>query len=246
MDIKKIIKKAAAAVLSITAAMILSVSVNAEDYVFDVSSAEATSSWKQTYVHYTALTEDENTSYENNFNPVWMTPESEVLIEYEYTGDKENMQTFPAELIWQTWEVDGKLADGVAGTWNKVAPYEYDGSHAKFSYEDIVKAYGTDNFYSVYCICIGDRLSGVDSGTVKLTSMKITNINRGNLDEEITSRVRIVTTRAEISMGNAYESKSSSPSFTTILIGAGIALAVIIALLIIIIVKMVNKKNSYK
>ena len=79
--------------------------------------------------------------------------------------------------------------------------------------------------------------------------MKITNINKGNLDEEITSRVHIETTRAEISMGEVYTtgvSSSDNSSVTNILIGMGIGVGVVVIVLVVIIVRMVNKKNIYK
>lgn len=165
---KKILNSLSAAAAALFTAVLMTVTVFAQDYEFDVSSAkQSNGSWGQSYVHYTALSGEENAA---NFNPTWMTSDSEVIVEYTYEG---TASSYPAELIWQTWD-DGPngVNPDVAGTWNKVAPYEYSDTQAKFSYSDIVAAYGTDNFDTVYAIDIGD--AGVK---LTVTSMTITNCN---------------------------------------------------------------------
>lgn len=157
----RLLTEAAAAVLMMTAMTVLSVSAYAEDYEFDVSTAKESTGWQQSFVHYTVLGDP---SMKDNFNPTWMTEDSEIIITYESSGEYAN---YPCELIWQTW---GDLAEGVKGTWNKVAPYEFDDTTSKFSYQDVVDAYGVSDFSTVYAICVGDR-----NNVLKVTGMTITN-----------------------------------------------------------------------
>lgn len=165
---KRSVKMLAAAFAFTAVSAAVSMSVSAEDYEFDVSSAVKTNGgWGQSYTVYTSLTGEEEHS--GNFNPMWLTEDSEILVEYTYSGDA---SASPVELIWQTW--DGGPAEpdpDVAGTWNKVAPYEYDDTSAKFSFEDIAAAYGTSNFATVYAINIGD--TGVELTVTKMTATNV-------------------------------------------------------------------------
>ncbi len=165
---KKILNYLSAAAAAALTVMLAAVTVFAQDYEFDVSDAkQSNGSWGQSFVHYTALGGEE---YSANFDPTWMTSDSEVIVEYTYEG---NSSSSPVELIWQTWE-DGPngLNPDAKGTWNKISPYEYTDNMAKFSYSDIVAAFGTDNFDTVYAIDVGD--SGVK---LTVTAMTITNCN---------------------------------------------------------------------
>lgn len=172
---KKLLKSLSAAAAAIICSLLLVVTVYAEDYEFDVSSAiESSGSWGQSYIQYTPLTGD--SAHAANFNPTYLTEDSEIIIEYTYTGDVAFRA--PIELIWQTW--DGGLGGtdpDVKGTWNKIAPYEYDDTTAKFAYKDICDAYGTSNFGTVYAVCVGDT-------GVKLTVTKMTATNY-NAPEEV-------------------------------------------------------------
>ena len=73
----------------------------------------------------------------------------------------------------------------VTKDWNKIAPYEYTDTEAKFSFSDIAASYGSDNFDTVYAICVGD--TGVN---LTVTGMKVTNCN-------ITAPVQTEETAAE-------------------------------------------------
>ncbi len=164
---KKIAKMLSAVVLSAVAMVVLSITAFAEDYVFDVSKAVQTSgAWAQSYSHYTALCVEEE--YANNFNPTWMTSESEVIVTFEYTGTS---GAYPCQLIWQTWDIEGvEPAEGINSTWNQVAPATFDDNNATYTYDDIVAAYGTSDFSNVYAICFGDT-----GNCLLVTSVTITN-----------------------------------------------------------------------
>lgn len=178
---KKLFKTMSAAAVGILSCAILAATAYAEDYTFDVSGAsESGGKWGQSFICYTALGNEE---YSENFNPMWMTSDSEVIVDYTYTGEANGS---PVELIWQTWG-DGPVKPNpdVTKDWNKIAPYEYTDTEAKFSFSDIAASYGSDNFDTVYAICVGD--TGVN---LTVTGMKVTNCN-------ITAPVQTEETAAE-------------------------------------------------
>lgn len=178
---KKLLKAMSAAAVGILSCAILAATAYAEDYTFDVSGAtETNGQWSQSFSYYTALGSEE---FAANFNPMWMTSDSEVIVDYTYKGEANGS---PVELIWQTWG-DGPVKPNpdVTKDWNKIAPYEYTDTEAKFSFSDIAASYGSDNFDTVYAICVGD--TGVN---LTVTGMKVTNCN-------ITAPVQTEETAAE-------------------------------------------------
>lgn len=165
---KKLFRTMCAAAVGILSCAMLAVTAYAEDYTFDVSGAsESNGKWGQSFTCYTALGNEE---FSENFNPMWMTSDSEVIVDYTYKGEANGS---PVELIWQTWD-DGPAEPNpdVTKNWNKVTPYEYTDAEAKFSFSDIAASYGSDNFDTVYAICVGD--TGVN---LTVTGMKVTNCN---------------------------------------------------------------------
>ena len=90
---------------------------------------------------------------------------------YDGFTELENMSVNFPELIY-----DGPFSE---------APYEYTDTEAKFSFSDIAASYGSDNFDTVYAICVGD--TGVN---LTVTGMKVTNCN-------ITAPVQTEETAAE-------------------------------------------------
>lgn len=165
---KKLFRTMSAAAVGILSCAMLAVTAYAEDYTFDVSGAsESNGKWGQSFICYTALGNEE---FSENFNPMWMTSDSEVIVDYTYKGEANGS---PVELIWQTWD-DGPAEPNpdVTKNWNKVTPYEYTDTEAKFSFSDIAASYGSDNFDTVYAICVGD--TGVN---LTVTGIKVTNCN---------------------------------------------------------------------
>lgn len=165
---KKLFRTMSAAAVGILSCAMLAVTAYAEDYTFDVSGAsESNGKWGQSFICYTALGNEE---FSENFNPMWMTSDSEVIVDYTYKGEANGS---PVELIWQTWD-DGPAEPNpdVTKNWNKVTPYEYNDTEAKFSFSDIAASYGSDNFDTVYAICVGD--TGVN---LTVTGIKVTNCN---------------------------------------------------------------------
>ncbi|MGN0637446.1 MAG: hypothetical protein ACI4J0_03660 [Huintestinicola sp.] len=163
----KLFKALTASAAGLFAAAALSITVCAEDYVFDIAEpVQSNGSWGQSFTYYTC----NDQGHPGNFDATWMTSESEVIVEYTYEGDSSSRA--PLELIWQTWDGPIEPDPDVKSTWNKISPYEYDETTAKFSFEDIAAAYGTENFETVYAINVGD--TGVK---LTVTGVTITNCN---------------------------------------------------------------------
>lgn len=160
----KLLKALTASAAGVFAVGALAFTAFAEDYTFDISEpVKSNGSWGQSFSYYTANDE----GHPGNFDATWITPDSEVVVDYTYEGETSKA---PLELIWQTWDGPKEADPDVMGKWNRVSPYEYDETSAKFSYEDIVNAYGTDDFSTVYAINVGD--TGV---MLTVTGVTITN-----------------------------------------------------------------------
>lgn len=156
--------------VAVIAALFLSCALTAfakEDVEIDVSSAKETSNWGQTF----NLTADV-------FNPLRMSSDSQVKIEFETGSDYDEA---PVELIIQSWDnTDSPNVDDEGGVWAKVAPSSFGDGEAVFDFGDMAEAYGTKDFKQVQGILIGD--TGITS--VKLTKMTITNcIAEEDLDD---------------------------------------------------------------
>lgn len=180
----KLFKALTASAAGIFAVGALAFTAFAEDYTFDISEpVQSNGSWGQSFTYYTA----NDQGHPGNFDATWITPESEVIVDYTYEGETNNA---PLELIWQTWEGPVEANPDVKGNWNKISPYEYDETSAKFSYEDIVAAYGTDDFATVYAINVGDT-------GVKLTVTGVTVTNCDIVEETETEAETEAETDAE-------------------------------------------------
>ena len=146
----------------IAAAMNLSVS--AEDFEFDMAKARWTYGKGTTYQCFTRL--DNERRDKNNFDPRWITPDTEVHVTYQTEGD---IESAPAILQVQTWT--GDLVDSTEDKFVDVQPAEWDEDSAVYKYADIVAAWGDDSFGTVYSFHIKDN----EINPLMLTSMTFTN-----------------------------------------------------------------------
>ena len=105
------------------------------------------------------------------FDATRLTPDSTFVVEYTVSSPASDGGA-PIEMIFQSWsnpETPMVKADG--GVWAKVAPSEYDDTTATFVYEDIVEAYGTDNYDKVDCIGFGATSSKLTVDKVTVTNV---------------------------------------------------------------------------
>lgn len=158
------------AVLVFVCSVFLAVSVSAQEYEFDVSSAvQSNGKWGQSFREDTP--EQDNPNFIYNFDPLTLTKNSRIIAEYKLEGEAKADES-PVELIWQTWDNGPQTPNpDVKDQWNKVLPFSYSNTSAVFAYEDIVEAFGTDDFSTVYAVHIGD--AGVKLTLTKLTATEL-------------------------------------------------------------------------
>lgn len=211
MNIRKLITKVTAAISAAVMAVSLSAGVSAavKDFDFDVSNAPVLEPW---------------TSYAigmDHYDPTKITADSQFIVTYTCEYLNENSGA-PVELIVQSWSSpDTPMATATGTVWAKVAPAEYDDSHAVFNYSDMAEAYGTTDFSGVDALCIG----ATDRANVTVSSATIT-----NCDEDMYVKM----TDAE--RAEAYKN--------ALIIVLASALAVIVIIIVVFMV-ILKRKTSY-
>lgn len=116
---------------------------------------------------------------------------------------------------------DTPMANSNGGVWAKVAPYEWDDTHAKFSYDDIVAAYGTADLSGVDSINVG----ATANANLTVQSCTITNCE---------DNMYIKMTDAE--RAEAYK--------TALIVVLASALAVIVIIIVVFLI-ILKRKSSY-
>lgn len=156
--------------------MALAPSAYADDYYFDMSKA------RQTFGNGTGTTYSDTTRLDNErrdkdkFNPLWLTEESTIEMEFVSEGEYEET---PAVLVLQSWT--GELVSGTEEKWIHVLPSSYTETTAIFTYDDIVATYGAD-FSDIYAINVADS-----GNALLIKSMVATNVNVP--EDEITDKL---------------------------------------------------------
>lgn len=143
--LKDLFKKAAAVLVSAASVFALSATAFAaadNTVSFDVSAAPVIEPWSSYAISM------------EHYDPTKITSASEVIVNFTYEEvnpvAEGSEKECPIELIVQSWSFpDTPMANSSGGVWAKVAPYEWDDTHAKFSYDDMVAAYGTADFSGV-------------------------------------------------------------------------------------------------
>lgn len=237
---KKFIKAISAAAAVVLGSLLMTVTAFAEDYEFDVSDAVMTDGgWGQSYIHYTAC--EGSAEHLDNFNPTWLTKESVIKVEFEYDGNPVG-DSEPLQLIWQTWDNGPAGADpNVNGTWNVVRPFECGTNFASFSYSDIVSAYGTSDFKTVYAVCVGD--AGVK---LKVTRMTATNCNITDPSETAAEDSVEETSAALITTAPSVAANAPTEGNAGSMVLIIVVAAVVVAAVAVVVVMLIKKaKNSY-
>lgn len=190
---KKIFKAAlTVAIVCVTAVcMAICVSAETQDIELPTSNSKLSNGgWSQ------------SVSYEKNiFNFASVTSDSEVLIEFEVDGEWDYTASgTPVELILQNFDSD---------SWVKIPPCEVTETSAKFSYNDIVNVYGSDDFSTV------DKINFYDRGVkAKVTKVVITNCNAKGPAVTTVSQTEAVTTISEAETTTMQETTKVETSTT--------------------------------
>lgn len=236
---KKLFAFLSAVIVSLTAVCITASAV--EDIELSVTRAVATNGlWGQSITYSSA-----------DFNPMQLTPDSQILVEYEIDGEMPTNGYHPAELIFQNYVAEPAL-------WVQIRPAEFDEDSAVFNYEDILAYYtdkgGAADFSDVNNICIGD--CGV---VVKVTKVTATNCERiettttAASEEEVeeetvteseTTAAPAETTAAQTTAPEKADSSSDS-NIVTIVIIIAVVVVVIAAVIVVVVVVKNNRRRFY-
>ncbi len=188
----------------------------------------------------------QSVTYSNaEINPMGITPDTVIEVQYELDGDEALPGQHQVELILQNYTADPQI-------WAQVVPYEYDDTHALFDYDGMVLAYGSDDFSEVGNICVGDR--GVK---MTVTYVKITNYDpparetaattaETEAETEITeaeTEAPAETTAAETTAAGTPTANSGNNVVLIIIIIAAVVVAAVVVVVIIVTKK--NKKRFY-
>lgn len=160
MKIKNILSGIIGAAIAVSAC---TATIFAENFSFNMEKARPTYGGGHAFSMYTRLDNERRDKY--NFNPLWITEESTIEVEYT-TGEYTEI---PIRLVFQSWE--GELVESKEDKWVQIAPTSFDDTKAVWNYETIINTYGSD-FSDVYCLVLSD--GGDNSLTV--SSMTATNL----------------------------------------------------------------------
>lgn len=234
MKISKIISGIAAGVF---AAMCMTFTAFAEPQDLEPSVSRAiqtNGAWGQSVTYTNA-----------QINPMGITPDTVIEVQYELEGDEALPGQYQVELILQNYTADPQI-------WAQVVPYEYDDTHALFDYDGMVLAYGSDDFSEVGNICIGDR--GVK---MTVTYVKITNYDppakETVTEAETEAETEVEITEAETEAPAETAAETTATSTPTANSGNNVVLIIIIiaavvvaaVVVVVIIVTKKNKKRFY-
>lgn len=232
---KKIFKAAlTAAIVCVTAVcMAICVSAETQDIELPTNNAKLSNGgWSQSI------------SYEKNiFNFASVTPDSEVLIEFELDGAWDHKANgTPVELILQNFD---------SGSWVQIPPCEVTETSAKFSYNDIVNVFGSEDFSTV------DKINFYDRGVkAKVTKVTITNCNAKGAVVTAAPQTEATTTASEAETTAAQETTEAAttaadtsdsdsngggiPIVLVVIITAVVAVAAVVTFIVI-----KNKRRFY-
>lgn len=163
--IKRLMGFLASAIIAVSAC---AVSVCADDFSFDMEKAKPTYGGGHAFIVLTRL--DNEKRDKNNFNPLWLSEDSEIQIEYKTEGDFEET---PIYFIFQSWT--GDIVASQEDKWVLIAPTSYDDNKAVWNYETITDTYGS-NFSDVYAFVVSDG----GTNALELKSITITNVKIPN------------------------------------------------------------------
>jgi len=213
INIKRLIGLAASAVMAVSSCCI---SAFADDFSFDMQKAKPTYGGGQAYMTFTRL--DNEKRDKNNFNPLWITEDSQIEIEYATEGDYEET---PIYFVFQSWT--GEIVSSQEDKWVLIAPTTFDDTKAVWDYETIINTYGS-NFSDVYAFVVTDggenslTVSSITISNIKIAKDEILTVSGGTVitDEPIEMTEQSVSETAVSDSDDTVAESSKSSDETTI------------------------------
>lgn len=232
---KKILKTVLSAAILCLTAVIMSVCVSAETEDVELPTTIAKSSngtWGQSI-----------TFQKTSFDCSRFTPDTVINVEFELDGEWTGNGA-PVELILQNFSTaDPQI-------WAKVEPFEYDETTASFQYEDMVAAYGSDDFSGVDNMCLGD--CGI---VMKATKFVVTNCEKVEItttEATTTEAVTESTTAAETTAAETTAETAAAETEAPSESGGGsipiipiVIITVVVAVAIVVVIIIVKNKRRF-
>lgn len=230
---KKILKTVfSAAVLCLTA-VIMSVCVSAETEDVELSTSMAKKSngaWGQSI-----------TFQKTTFDCSRFTPDTVIEVEFELEGEWTGTSA-PVELILQNFSTaDPQI-------WAKVEPFELEENSASFRYEEMVAAYGSDDFSGVDNMCLGD--CGIVMKATKFVIKNCEKVEVTTTEATTTTAAPETTTAAETTTTAATtaaqtEAPAESEGGSIPIIPIVIVTVVVAVIIVVVIIIIKNKRRFY-
>lgn len=230
---KKIFKTVLAAAILCLTAVIMSVCVSAETEDVELPTTMAKKSsgaWGQSL-----------TIQRTSFDCSRFTPDTVINVEFELDGEWTGSGA-PVELILQNFSTaDPQI-------WAKVEPFELGENSASFRYEEMVAAYGSDDFSGVDNMCLGD--CGI---VMKATKFVVTNCEKievttteATTTEAVTeSMTAAETTAAETAAETTAAETESSSEGGSIPIIPIVIITVVVAVIVVVVIIVIKSKRRF-
>lgn len=226
---KKILKTAVAAAVAFLTAAVVAVCASAEteDVELNTSLAKLTNGkWGQSATY-----------LKDQFDCGRITPDSIVYVEFELDGEWTGSGA-PIELVFQNYST----AD--PNIWAKIPPFEMTENSASFRYDEMLAAYGNEDFSTVDAMHIGD--CGIPA---KVTKVTVTNCKTVEIvtttTTEATTTTAAETTAAETTAAETTAEASSDGEGGGIPIVPIVIATVVVAIIIVVVIIVLKSRKRF-
>lgn len=231
---KKLFKAALTVAVLCLTAMVTAVCVSAETEDVELSTATAKTTngqWGQSVTYPKAA-----------FDCSRITEDSVVEVEFELDGEWTG-SIAPVELIFQNFTT----AD--PQVWAKIEPFETDNeTYAKFRYDEMVAAYGKDDFSDVDNMWLGD--CGIK---MKVTKFTITNCEKIEVTTTTTVTTTEATTTTTTVATTAPVTQATTTAATTAAESSGggipiipiIVVTVVVAVIVVVVIIIIRSRRRF-
>lgn len=198
----RFLRKMAAMVCAAAMSATLVVNVSADSFLFDMEKAHETHSGGQAYTYLFRNDMERRDKY--NLDTAWLIPGCSFELEYEWSGEIGEEWTAPVALRFQSWtdETLGvEKADFNDGR-VEVEPSVWTDTTALFTYDDIVAAWGSDNFSQMYSFQVHDTGTSINVSSITLKDImlpegEMDTLNGGIAEKNIVPYVEVSETLIE-------------------------------------------------
>lgn len=186
----RFLRKMSAMVCAAAMSATLAINVSADAFIFDMEKAHETYSGGQAYSYLFRNDMERRDKY--NLDTAWLTPGCSFELEYEWSGKIGEEWAAPVALCFQSWNDEtlgvekADFNDGHV----EVEPRTWTDTTALFTYDDIVTAWGSDDFSRMYSFQVHDTGTSIKVNAIILKDITlpediINTLNGGVVDKYI-------------------------------------------------------------